>query len=73
MERAPEIRTKVAGVNNRNCHDFSVGMGTTSGLVDMVRDRYVFLCALVGSGIKGPEDVRVSQNQGVHVVLAGEW
>ena len=71
MERAPEIRTTVAGVNNRNCHDFSVAIGTTSGLVDMVRERYV-LCALIGSGIKGPEDVRMNQNQGVHVVLAGE-
>ena len=72
MERAPEIRTKFSGVNNRDCHDFSVGMGTTSGLVDVVRDRYVFLCALVGSGIKGPEDVRMNQNQGVLVVVAGE-
>ncbi|KAH9923662.1 indole-3-glycerol phosphate synthase [Fomitopsis serialis] len=58
------------GVNNRNLHDFSVDMGTTSGLVDMVREKDVLLCAL--SGIKGPEDVVVYKEQGVNAVLVGE-
>ena len=70
MERALAVGAKVVGVNNRNLHDFSVDMGTTSGLVDMVRERDVVLCAL--SGIKGPEDVRVYKEQGVHAVLVGE-
>ena len=70
MARALEIGAKVVGVNNRNLHDFSVDMGTTSGLVDMVRERDVVLCAL--SGIQGPEDVRVYKEQGVNAVLVGE-
>ncbi|KAI0731716.1 indole-3-glycerol phosphate synthase [Fomitopsis betulina] len=70
MERALAVGAKVVGVNNRNLHDFSVDMGTTSGLVDMVRERNVILCAL--SGIQGPEDVKVYGEQGVHAVLVGE-
>ncbi|KAI0710092.1 indole-3-glycerol phosphate synthase [Earliella scabrosa] len=70
MRRALEIGAKVVGVNNRNLHDFSVDMGTTSGLVEMVREREVVLCAL--SGIQGPEDVRVYKEQGVDAVLVGE-
>ncbi|TFY69685.1 hypothetical protein EVJ58_g271 [Rhodofomes roseus] len=70
MARALEVGAKVVGVNNRNLHDFSVDMGTTSGLVDMVREKDVLLCAL--SGIKGPEDVRVYKEQGVNGVLVGE-
>ncbi|KAH9838084.1 indole-3-glycerol phosphate synthase [Rhodofomes roseus] len=70
MARALEVGAKVVGVNNRNLHDFSVDMGTTSGLVDMVREKDVLLCAL--SGIKGPKDVRVYKEQGVNGVLVGE-
>ncbi|KAI0652660.1 indole-3-glycerol phosphate synthase [Trametes meyenii] len=70
MERALEVGAKVIGVNNRNLHDFSVDMGTTSGLVDMVRERDVVLCAL--SGIQGPSDVKVYKEQGVNAVLVGE-
>ena len=70
MERALAVGAKVVGVNNRNLHDFSVDMGTTSGLVDMVCEREVLLCAL--SGIQGPEDVRVYKEQGVNAVLVGE-
>ena len=70
MARALEVGARVVGVNNRNLHDFSVDMGTTSGLVDMVRGKEVVLCAL--SGIKGPEDVQVYKEQGVDAVLVGE-
>ena len=65
-----ELGAKVVGVNNRNLHDFSVDMGTTSGLVEMVREKGVVLCAL--SGIQGPGDVRVYKEQGVDAVLVGE-
>ncbi|OJT02053.1 Multifunctional tryptophan biosynthesis protein [Trametes pubescens] len=70
MARALEIGAKVVGVNNRNLHTFSVDLGTTSGLVDMVRERDVVLCAL--SGIQGPEDVKAYKEQGVNAVLVGE-
>ncbi|KAL0568330.1 anthranilate synthase / indole-3-glycerol phosphate synthase [Marasmius crinis-equi] len=70
MTRALDLGAKVIGVNNRNLHDFQVDMGTTSRLVDMVRERDVVLCAL--SGISGPQDVRVYKEQAVNAVLVGE-
>ena len=70
MEIALSIGSKVIGVNNRNLHSFDVDMGTTTRLVDMVRERDVILCAL--SGITGPEDVRMYTAQGVRGVLVGE-
>ncbi|KAI0352625.1 indole-3-glycerol phosphate synthase [Trametes cingulata] len=70
MARALEVGAKVVGVNNRNLHDFSVDLGTTSGLVDMVRERDVVLCAL--SGISGSQDVKGYQGKGVNAVLVGE-
>lgn len=70
MTRALELDAKVIGVNNRNLHDFTVDMGTTSRLVDMVKERDVVLCAL--SGIAGPQDVQTYKEQGVSAVLVGE-
>ncbi|KAJ7598610.1 indole-3-glycerol phosphate synthase [Mycena floridula] len=70
MVRALEIGAKVIGVNNRNLHDFQVDMGTTSRLVDLVREKDIILCAL--SGISGPQDVRTYKEQGVNAVLVGE-
>ena len=70
MEIALSIGAKVIGVNNRNLHSFDVDMGTTTRLVDMVRERDVVLCAL--SGITGPEDVRKYTEQGVRGILVGE-
>jgi anthranilate synthase/indole-3-glycerol phosphate synthase/phosphoribosylanthranilate isomerase len=70
MRRALSIGAKVIGVNNRNLHDFNVDMGTTSRLVDMVKDKDVILCAL--SGISTPQDVRTYKDQGVKAVLVGE-
>ncbi|EGO00892.1 hypothetical protein SERLA73DRAFT_87230 [Serpula lacrymans var. lacrymans S7.3] len=70
MSLALELGAKVIGVNNRNLHDFQVDMGTTSRLVDMVREKDVILCAL--SGISSPSDVRQYSEQGVAAVLVGE-
>ncbi|EMD33062.1 hypothetical protein CERSUDRAFT_160596 [Gelatoporia subvermispora B] len=70
MATALELGAHVIGVNNRNLHSFEVDMGTTSRLVDMVKERDVVLCAL--SGITGPKDVRTYQQQGVRAVLVGE-
>ncbi|GLB41059.1 putative trifunctional enzyme bearing the Gln amidotransferase (GATase) domain of anthranilate synthase, indole-glycerolphosphate synthase, and phosphoribosylanthranilate isomerase activities [Lyophyllum shimeji] len=70
MNLALELGAKVIGVNNRNLHDFQVDMGTTSRLVEMVRERDVILCAL--SGISNPKDVQVYKEQGVRAVLVGE-
>ncbi|KAF8634776.1 hypothetical protein AX15_000732 [Amanita polypyramis BW_CC] len=70
MTRALELGARVIGVNNRNLHDFHVDMGTTSRLVEMVKERDVVLCAL--SGISNSEDVKVYKEQGVRAVLVGE-
>ena len=70
MEIALSVGSKVIGVNNRDLHSFDVDMGTTTRLVDMVREKDVILCAL--SGITGPEDVRTYTAQGVRGVLVGE-
>jgi anthranilate synthase / indole-3-glycerol phosphate synthase / phosphoribosylanthranilate isomerase len=70
MEMAIALGAKVIGVNNRNLHSFDVDMGTTSRLVDMVKERDVVLCAL--SGITSSSDVRTYAEQGVRAVLVGE-
>lgn len=70
MKIALELGSRVIGVNNRNLHDFNVDMGTTSRLVEMVRERDVILCAL--SGISSPKDVQVYKDEGVRAVLVGE-
>lgn len=70
MALALELGAQVIGVNNRNLHDFQVDMGTTSRLVDMVKERDVILCAL--SGISTTGDVRKYAEQGVGAVLVGE-
>lgn len=70
MRRALNLGAKVIGVNNRNLHDFNVDMGTTSRLVDMVKDRDIILCAL--SGISNAQDVRTYKGEGVKAVLVGE-
>lgn len=70
MEAALALGSKVIGVNNRNLHSFDVDMGTTSRLVDMVRERDVVLCAL--SGITSSKDVRTYVEEGVGAVLVGE-
>ncbi|KAH9940365.1 N-anthranilate isomerase [Epithele typhae] len=70
MEAALALGAKVIGVNNRNLHDFQVDMGTTSRLVDMVKERDVILCAL--SGIKDVDDVRTYAKEGINAVLIGE-
>jgi anthranilate synthase/indole-3-glycerol phosphate synthase/phosphoribosylanthranilate isomerase len=70
MALALELGAQVIGVNNRNLHDFTVDMNTTSSLVDMVKERDVILCAL--SGISSRSDVQKYAEQGVGAVLVGE-
>ena len=53
MEIALGIGAKVIGVNDRNLHSFDVDMGTTTRLVDMVRERDG---VLVGEALMRAED-----------------
>jgi anthranilate synthase/indole-3-glycerol phosphate synthase/phosphoribosylanthranilate isomerase len=70
MDIALSLPAKVIGVNNRNLHDFTVDMGTTSRLSGMVKEKDVILCAL--SGISSPDDVNKYVSEGVGAVLVGE-
>jgi anthranilate synthase/indole-3-glycerol phosphate synthase/phosphoribosylanthranilate isomerase len=70
MGAALDLGAKLVGVNNRSPHDFTVDMGTTSRLADMVAGCGVLLCAL--SGIGSPADVAQYAAQGIHAVLVGE-
>ncbi|KXS17589.1 IGPS-domain-containing protein [Gonapodya prolifera JEL478] len=69
MKRALAIGSKVIGVNNRNLHNFSVDMATTSSLARMVPED-VILVAL--SGISGRQDVIPYMEAGAKAVLVGE-
>ncbi|KAI0373895.1 indole-3-glycerol phosphate synthase [Pilatotrama ljubarskyi] len=64
MARALEIGAKVVGVNNRNLHDFSVDLGTTSALVDMVRERDVVQGQGVNAVLVGESLMRATDTKG---------
>jgi indole-3-glycerol phosphate synthase len=71
MARARALGARVIGINNRNLHDFSVDMGTSTALtagLDMGEDT-IFLAL---SGISGPESVLPYREAGLHGVLVGE-
>lgn len=71
MHRALTLGSRVVGVNNRNLHDFSVDMNTTSSLADLVpHNGSVILAAL--SGISTRDDVAAYEAQGVRAILVGE-
>jgi hypothetical protein len=70
MGAALDLGAKLVGVNNRNLHESTVDMGTTSRLADMVAGRGVVLCAL--SGIGSPAEVAQYTAQGIRAVLVGE-
>lgn len=70
MQRALKIGSRVIGVNNRDLHSFKVDLETTSGLISMVANKDVILCAL--SGISSREDVERYEKEGVGAVLVGE-
>lgn len=69
MKRAVALQAKFIGVNNRDLHNFTVDMQTTSSLVAQVTPG-TFLAAL--SGITGREQVDVYAAQGVEGILVGE-
>ncbi|KAK4688199.1 hypothetical protein P7C73_g1902, partial [Tremellales sp. Uapishka_1] len=71
LSMALDIGAKVIGVNNRNLHDFTTDMSTTSRVNDALKGRKdVVLCSL--SGISTPADVERYAKDGVKAVLVGE-
>lgn len=69
MRIATQLGAQVIGVNNRDLTSFDVDLDTTSRLMENVSKETV-VCAL--SGISGPDDVKIYQNNGVGAVLVGE-
>jgi anthranilate synthase / indole-3-glycerol phosphate synthase / phosphoribosylanthranilate isomerase len=68
---ALRIGARLIGINNRNLHDFTVDMETTTSLAAIIPDgKDVVLCAL--SGISTRADVERCLRDKVHAVLVGE-
>ncbi|KAF7597601.1 bifunctional tryptophan synthase trp1 [Aspergillus hancockii] len=69
MKIALDLGAEVIGVNNRDLTSFEVDLGTTSRLMDQVKENTI-VCAL--SGISGPKDVEAYKKEGVKAILVGE-
>ncbi|KAB8068006.1 indole-3-glycerol phosphate synthase-domain-containing protein [Aspergillus leporis] len=69
MKIALDLGAEVIGVNNRDLTSFEVDLGTTSRLMDQVKETTI-VCAL--SGISGPKDVEAYKKEGVKAILVGE-
>src|SRR6202035_1205736 len=71
MKLALNVGARLIGINNRNLHDFTVDMETTTRLAALVPDgKDIVLCAL--SGISTRVDVERCLKDKVHAVLVGE-
>lgn len=68
MERALRISPRIIGVNNRNLTDFSIDLGTTGRLRDMVPAETRFVSE---SGILSDEDIRFLKECRVDGFLIG--
>ena len=67
--RAQNIGAKIIGVNNRNLKDFTVDIGNSIRLREMVGPEVVFVSE---SGIRGVEDMKALYENGTDAVLIGE-
>lgn len=65
----PHRSYSLLGINNRNLKNFSVDLGNTLRLADLVEDRSVLVSE---SGIRSREDVIKLHGAGVRAVLVGE-
>ena len=69
LERAVLAKAEIIGVNNRDLQDFSINMGNSLKLRQLVPQGISFVAE---SGIKSLEDIRLLQEAGVDGVLIGE-
>ena len=67
--RAQKIGAKIIGVNNRNLKDFTVDIGNSIRLREIVGPEVVFVSE---SGIRGVEDMKALYENGTDAVLIGE-
>ncbi len=66
---ALDAGTRVLGVNNRNLKDFSLDMGNSRRIREMVPSDVAFVSE---SGVRTAEDVKLLRETGVDAVLIGE-
>lgn len=69
VERALKLNPRVIGVNNRNLHDFTVDLNTTTRLRPLIPPGILLVSE---SGIAGAEDVRRLADMGADAMLVGE-
>lgn len=69
VETALAVGAKILGVNNRNLKDFTVDVGNSGRLRELVPEDVVFVAE---SGIKSAEDVAKLKASNVDAVLIGE-
>lgn len=69
IKRAVKSGAEIIGVNNRNLKDFSVDIGNSGKLRNLVPSNIKFVAE---SGIKGAEDIKKLEEAGVDAVLIGE-
>ena len=68
-EMALNAGSRLIGVNNRDLRDFSVDLGTTLRVKEMIPDDVPVVSE---SGIRSFDDVRILADNGVAAVLVGE-
>lgn len=69
---AAELGARVLGVNNRDLRDFTVDLGRTSSILNLLgRERPDFI-VIAESGIKNTGDVDTMRHLGVDAILVGE-
>ncbi len=69
IESALEAQARVIGVNNRNLKDFTVDIGNSIRLRELVPDNILFIAE---SGIKTASDIEMLRQAKVNGVLIGE-
>lgn len=69
VKLAVDAGARIIGVNNRNLKDFSVDMGNSRKLRELVPKDILFVAE---SGIKTPQDIQTLLEIGVDAVLLGE-
>lgn len=69
VQMAMRCRARIVGVNNRNLKDFTVDIGNSIGLRQLVPDQVLFVSE---SGMKTPEDIAALWENGTDAVLVGE-
>lgn len=69
ISAAVRAGAEIIGVNNRNLKDFSVDVGNSGRLRELVPESILFVAE---SGIRTPEDIQTLRRQQVDAVLIGE-